>query len=44
MYADKPGKTGRTWLMLVGIVTTLAGLYFIGGGGWLAWLGAAGIS
>lgn len=41
MYGDKPGKTGRIWLMLVGIVTTLAGLYFTGGGGWLAWLGGS---
>lgn len=42
MDVNKPGKLGRIWLMLVGIVTALAGLYFIGGGGWLVWLGGSG--
>ncbi|MDF7649938.1 membrane-bound PQQ-dependent dehydrogenase, glucose/quinate/shikimate family [Pantoea sp. Acro-805] len=41
MTTDNPGKLGRLWVRLVGIVTTLAGLYFIGGGGWLAWLGGS---
>lgn len=41
MTTDNPGKLGRLWVLLVGIVTTLAGIYFIGGGGWLAWLGGS---
>lgn len=41
MVTDNPGKLGRLWVLLVGIVTTLAGIYFIGGGGWLAWLGGS---
>ncbi|MEI2264908.1 membrane-bound PQQ-dependent dehydrogenase, glucose/quinate/shikimate family [Erwinia sp. CGal63] len=41
MDVRNPGKAGRLWLMLIGIVTGLAGIYFIGGGGWLAWLGGS---
>ncbi len=41
MNTQNPGKFARGWLTLVGLVTALAGLYFIGGGGWLAWLGGS---
>jgi len=36
-----PGRLGRAWLALVGAIILLAGLYFIGGGGWLASLGGS---
>ena len=41
MDKENPGKFARWWLATVGLVTALAGLYFIGGGGWLAWLGGS---
>ncbi len=41
MDKENPGKFARGWLAIVGLVTALAGLYFIGGGGWLAWLGGS---
>ncbi|HKS14153.1 MAG TPA: membrane-bound PQQ-dependent dehydrogenase, glucose/quinate/shikimate family [Pseudomonas sp.] len=36
-----PGRLGRAWLAIVGTVIFLAGIYFVGGGGWLAWLGGS---
>jgi len=36
-----PGRLGRAWLATVGIVVLLAGIYFVGGGAWLAWLGGS---
>ncbi|WP_409260073.1 MULTISPECIES: membrane-bound PQQ-dependent dehydrogenase, glucose/quinate/shikimate family [unclassified Pseudomonas] len=36
-----PGRLGRVWLATLGTIILLAGLYFIGGGGWLAWLGGS---
>lgn len=37
----KPGKFSRGWLAIIGIVTVLAALSFIGGGAWLVWLGGS---
>ncbi len=42
MDTGKPGKLARVWTGAAGIVTALAGLYFIAGGAWLAWLGGSG--
>lgn len=36
-----PSRLGRVWLATLGTIILLAGLYFIGGGGWLAWLGGS---
>ncbi|WP_449432635.1 membrane-bound PQQ-dependent dehydrogenase, glucose/quinate/shikimate family [Pseudomonas putida] len=36
-----PSKLGRAWLALLGAIVLLAGAYFAGGGGWLAWLGGS---
>ena len=42
MATGKPGRLARVWTGAAGIVTALAGLYFIAGGAWLAWLGGSG--
>jgi quinate dehydrogenase (quinone) len=36
-----PNRLGRVWLTVLGAIILLAGLYFIGAGGWLAWLGGS---
>ncbi|WP_167056461.1 hypothetical protein [Pantoea sp. Ap-967] len=36
-----PGRLGRAWLTLLGLIIFVAGLYFAGGGSWLAWLGGS---
>lgn len=36
-----PNRLGRAWLVVLGAVILLAGIYFVGGGGWLAWLGGS---
>ncbi|HKS13165.1 MAG TPA: membrane-bound PQQ-dependent dehydrogenase, glucose/quinate/shikimate family [Pseudomonas sp.] len=36
-----PSRLARAWLATLGVIILLAGLYFIGGGGWLAWLGGS---
>lgn len=39
--AAPPAPATRAWLILLGLVIVAAGLFFIGGGGWLVWLGGS---
>ncbi|MGD8105220.1 membrane-bound PQQ-dependent dehydrogenase, glucose/quinate/shikimate family [Pantoea sp. FN0302] len=41
MNTGNPGKAGQRWLAIVGIISALAGIYFVVGGIWLAWLGGS---